>query len=139
MKKISLLLRIAFTFLFAVFLSFNLVVDQAKATGQFSQTCYDINISGSTLSATCEKADGYTPKDTSIDLDQYIGNLDGTLSWGDEKFSLTCENIGLAQLLSSRQLVLSAKCEKRDGITYDQSDIELDDHIANIDGTLKYE
>jgi len=139
MKKGMLILKVAFAFLFAFLVSFNLVVDQAMATGQFTKTCEEINISGSTLSATCQKADGYTLNDSSLNLDQYIGNLDGTLSWGDKDFSKTCENIALAQLLFNKQLVVTAQCEKKDGISYEQSDIELDAHIANIDGTLKYE
>ncbi len=138
MKKISLLLKVAFTFLFAGIISLNLIVDQAMAKGNFSQTCYDVEINGAILSAQCEKINGsYQP--TSINLDPYIGNINGVLSWGDRKFSLTCANAGVAQSLSTRQLELAAKCEKSDGHTLNQSEISLDTHIANIDGTLKYE
>nr|5K79_A Chain A, Cyanovirin-N domain protein [Gloeothece citriformis PCC 7424]5K79_B Chain B, Cyanovirin-N domain protein [Gloeothece citriformis PCC 7424] len=108
-------------------------------TGQFSKTCEDITLDGSTLSAFCQKADGYTLNETSINLDEEIGNLDGTLSWGDHNFSLTCDSIGLAQSLFTRTYVLAAECERRDGYTYIPTEIELDEHIANIDGTLTYE
>jgi len=138
MKKISLLLKVALTFLFAGIISFNLIVDRAMAKGNFSQTCFDVTINGSVLSAQCEKINGsYQP--TSINLDAYIGNLNGVLSWGDRNFSLTCADAAVAQSLSTRQLELAAKCEKADGYTLNQSDISLDTHIANIDGTLKYE
>ena len=138
MKSVSRLLKVAFAFFCACVLSFNLVVDKALATGQFSQTCGNITINGSTLSAECEKMNG-AYQQTSINLDNYIGNLNGVLSWGDHNFSITCTDLGLGQLLSSREFILSAQCEKVDGITYSQTDISLDEHIANIDGTLEYE
>lgn len=139
MKKVWLLLRVAFAFLFACLVSLNIVVDKAMATGQFSLTCENIDLSGSTLSATCETTDGDL-SETSIDLNQYIGNLDGILSWDDQDFSQTCQDVALAQLLGSKQLILVANCQPADGGDTDHpSDIELDAHIANIDGTLKYE
>ncbi|QMS88016.1 cyanovirin [Nostoc edaphicum CCNP1411] len=128
------MLKICATFLCAIFLSFNLVIGNAWATGQFSQTCQDISIDGSTLTATCEQADGYTLSTTSIDLNPYIANLDGALDWDGDKFALTCDNIGLAG--ASR---LRAECERADGQTYLGTYIDLNEHIANIDGTLKFE
>ncbi len=128
------MLKICAAFLCAIFLSFNLVTANAWATGQFSQTCKDISIDGSTLTATCEKADGYTPSTTSIDLNPYIANLDGTLDWDGDKFALTCDNIGLAG--ASR---LRAECERADGQTSLGTYIDLNEHITNIDGTLKFE
>ncbi len=111
------------------------------ATGQFSPTCDNekIEIDGSTLSASCEKRNGDS-QETSIDLARYIGNLDGKLSWGDKDFSKTCKNINLAQLLSTKQLIIVAECQPAvGGDSYSPTEIELDAHIANIDGTLKYE
>lgn len=128
------MLKICVTFLCALFLSLNLAIGNAWATGEFSQTCVDINVDGSTLTATCEKADGYTLSTSSIDLNSYIANLDGTLSWDGDQFALTCDNTGLAG--GSR---LRAECEKADGVTHLGSYIDLDDHIANIDGQLQYE
>lgn len=140
MKKIWLLLRVATVFLFALVVSLNFVVDQAMATGEFSLSCDkdNIEINGSILSTSCQKSNGGSQQ-TSIDLDQYIGNLDGTLSWGDKDFSKTCKNIAPAQLLSTKQLILVAECETAAGNTYYPSEIELDAHITNSDGTLKYE
>jgi CVNH domain len=128
------MLKICITFLCAIFLSLNLVIGNAWATGQFSQTCKDISINGSTLTATCEQADGYTLSTTSIDLNSYIANLDGTLDWDGDKFALTCDNIGLAG--ASR---LRAECERADRQSSLGTYIDLNDHIANIDGTLKFE
>ncbi|MEH2269627.1 MAG: CVNH domain-containing protein [Nostoc sp.] len=128
------MLKICATFLCAIFLSFNLVTANAWATGQFSQTCKNISVDGSTLTATCEEADGYTLSTTSIDLNPYIGNIDGTLDWDGEKFALTCENIGLAG--ANR---LRAECEKADRQSSLGTYIDLNEHITNIDGNLKFE
>lgn len=137
MNKVSKLIKIALAFLFAFVLSFNLVVERAMATGEFSQTCEEIDMYGPYLLATCKKADGVTKEDSHINLNKYIGAKDGILSWGGEYFTDTCDDIALAQSLSTKELVLTAKCEKADGI--EQSDIELEPHIANIDGSLTYE
>lgn len=138
MKKLNSFLKVTLIFLFTCVISFNLVVDKAMATGNFSQTCANIELNGSSLSADCRKING-SGQETTINLDDYIGNLDGTLSWGDHLFSRTCKDIYLGQLLSNREYVINASCEKRDGYTYKATEINLDNHIANIDGVLKYE
>jgi len=127
-------------FLFAFVMSLNFVVDKAMATGQFSLSCDkdNIELDGSTLSTKCQKMNGDSQQ-TSIDLNQYIGNLDGKLSWGDENFSKTCKNTGLAQLLNTKQLILVAECQSADRKSYYPSELELDAHITNYDGTLEYE
>lgn len=137
MKKMYSLIKVVFAFLFACVVSFNFVVDQAMATGQFSRTCDQIEVNNGELSAVCKTRNGNLNK-TSINLDEYIGNLDGVLSWGDHNFSQTCDNIALASSFATRQLVVAAECRERDqDINY--TDIALDDHIANIDGKLQYE
>ncbi len=128
------MLKICVTFLCAIFLSFSIAIANAWATGEFSQTCENISVEGSILTADCEKADGYTLSTTTIDLNPYIANLDGTLSWDGDKFALTCDNIGLAG-----RNRLRAECERADGVTYLGTYINLDEHVANIDGQLKFE
>ena len=138
MKKLNSLLKVALAFLFAGVISLNFVVEPAMATGDFSQTCEDIElIDGSILVASCQDISG-DYYETGFYLDDVIGNLDGVLSWYDGNFSLTCTDIGLGQSLSSRDYVLNAQCEKIDG-TYVQTDIDLDDYIANLDGYLEFE
>ncbi|MBD2482668.1 CVNH domain-containing protein [Planktothrix sp. FACHB-1365] len=138
MNKISTVFKAVFALLFVCLLSLNLVISPAMATGQFSKTCEDIKLEGSILSASCETISG-SYQDTSINLDNFIGNLNGSLSWGDHLFSRTCKDIGLGQSLSTREYVLSAQCEKVDGRTYVQTEITVDEDIANIDGLLEYE
>ena len=140
MKKLSLLLKIVIVSLLFFTASFNFGVDQAMATGQFSLSCdpNSIVINGSILSTACKKSDGDLQQ-SSIDLDQYIGNSGGILTWGDKDFSKSCKNIAPAQLLSSKKLVLVGECETATRDTYNSSEIELDTHLANINGLLKYE
>jgi hypothetical protein len=138
MKKFSTVFKVVFALLFACVLSFNLVINPAMATGQFGKTCQDVQLNGSILSASCKRIDG-TYEATKIDLDNFIGNLNGTLSWDDHLFSLTCKDVGLSQSLSTREYVLNAQCEKVDGKTYVPTEINLDEDIANIDGLLEYE
>lgn len=126
------MLKIFATFFCAIFLTFNLLTGNAWATGEFSRTCTNINVDGSTLTADCERING-SYNDTSINLDNFIGNIDGTLEWGYSEFSLTCNEVGLAG--SNR---LRAECRKRDQSPLG-SYINLDEHIANIDGRLEFE
>ncbi|WP_017651877.1 CVNH domain-containing protein [Fortiea contorta] len=128
------MLKVCATFFCAIFLTFNLLIGNAWAAGGFSQTCSNVSVNGSALSANCQRANGYTTSKTSIDLNRYVGNIDGTLKWGDSRFSLTCQQVGLAG--KNR---LRAECERSDQRSYLGSYINLDEHIANIDGSLKFE
>lgn len=127
------MLRIATAFVCALFLAFNLLVGNAWATGDFSQTCRNINLEGSLLTAECEQVDGYTYVPTAIDLNDYIGNINGTLEWGDHLFTLTCYDTKVNGNL------LTGKCKKRDGYRLDSTSINLDEYIANIDGELTFD
>ncbi|MFN6571648.1 CVNH domain-containing protein [Dendronalium sp. ChiSLP03b] len=97
MNKVWLLIRGAMAFLFAFLVGTNFVVDKAMATGQFSFSCDkdNIQINGSILSTSCKKNNGDL-QPTSIDLNKYIGNSNGTLSWNDTNFSKTCKKIAPA-------------------------------------------
>ncbi|NMG06876.1 CVNH domain-containing protein [Brasilonema sp. UFV-L1] len=132
MKKGLFLLKAAVAFLFALVVSFNLVTDNAWALGKFSRTCENISISGSKLSASCEKANGGFNQ-TSINLNPYIENVDGKLTWQPSNFIETCRGTGL-----SGSNVLKAECKTRNQ-NFVSTSINLDDHIANIDGKLQFE
>ncbi|MBD2602942.1 cyanovirin [Scytonema hofmannii FACHB-248] len=124
--------RVLVACVFAVVIAFDLFTSNAWALGDFSKTCRDASVSGSTLRASCEKANGgFTP--TSIDLNPYIGNIDGSLSWNDKNFIETCRGTALKS-----GSTLTAECKKRNQ-DFVGTSINLDDHIANIDGNLRYE
>ncbi len=119
-------------FLLAATMSFGLFSSQAWALGDFSQSCFDTNISGSTLSSTCRRMNG-SYMSTSIDLNPVIENIDGQLEWQPANFIETCYD---TQLVGPSYM--SAECKTRSQELV-PTFVNLDDHIANIDGTLKYE
>lgn len=107
------------------------VYGSASWAGNFSYTCSDSTIEGSTLSSTCAKMDG-SPNATSIDLNPYIENVDGTLVWQPDNFIATCRSTSL-----SDGHILDAECQKMDQ-SWMSTSIDLDEQIDNTDGTLMY-
>ncbi|MBH8563792.1 CVNH domain-containing protein [Nostoc sp. CENA67] len=125
-------LKLGLAVLFTIVVSFGLT-NSALALGKFSQTCRNSSIQGSVLTSTCERAVGGVYNTSSIDLNPVIENVDGGLKWQPSNFIETCRNTKLAG--SSE---LAAECKTR-AQQFVSTSINLDDHIANIDGTLKYE
>ncbi|NEO56179.1 MAG: cyanovirin [Okeania sp. SIO3B5] len=123
--------KAAVAFLFTIAISLGMFANEAWAS--FSLTCYNSSVNGSTLSSTCYMADGYTPNQTEINLNPYIGNIDGELMWQHDNFIATCGNTEL-----SGPSVLVGECEKR-AQQWVQAEINLDDHISNINGILTYQ
>jgi hypothetical protein len=64
----------------------------------------------------------------SINLDNFIGNLDGKLTWEDNGFAKNCRDCKLN--LSK----LTCSCQKSDGISSTSSEINLNERISNVDG-----
>ena len=133
MNKLMSLVKVSVALLFAFALSFGLFTNSAFALGDFSQTCYNTSISGSTLTSTCYRADGRTPNTSSIDLNEYVENVDGSFKWQPSNFFETCRGLSLEGVS-----IMTAECKTRDQ-RWNSTEIDLDDHIANMDGTLRYE
>lgn len=132
MKKQFSLLKAAVAFVLAFVVSFNLAAGGALALGKFSQTCRNIQVKSSELSASCERANGgYQP--TSINLNPFIENVDGALKWQPGNFIETCRGTAIAG-----GSTLKAECKTR-AQDFVSTAINLDDHIANIDGNLRFE
>ena len=102
---------------------------QRDRPGGFSATSKDIGIDGSRLSAKCKALDG-SYKESSFDLNEYIGNIDGCLEWASASFADSSEAI---RLVGS---YLLAKCNARDG-SYFYTAINLDEYVINHDGVLQ--
>jgi len=66
----------------------------------------------------------------SINLDNYLGNLDGSLDWESREFTDSCKE---CKLVLSK---LSCNCLRLDS-TYLTSEIDLNDRISNSDGFFK--
>ena len=103
----------------------------AWADGNFSHTCYDTYVSDSVLTSTCYEVDGYTPNTSSIDLNPYIGNIDGVLLYDYDNFIATCYDVTVTD-----GSILTATCYEVDGYTPNTSSVDLDIIIENIDGVL---
>ncbi|MEQ9482481.1 mannose-binding lectin [Coleofasciculus sp. F4-SAH-05] len=132
MKKLFSIFRLTVVSLLATACFFGGFTKAAWALGDFSQSCYGANVSGSTLSAVCRTMSG-SYKDTSIELNPVIENVDGQLTWQPSNFIQTCRYTSLVT-----PSLMFAECKTRDQ-RWVATDIDLDQHIANIDGTLKYE
>lgn len=100
-------------------------------SGDFSKTCTNVQIQGATLVAQCQTNAG-TWIQSSLDLDNHIGNHEGHLVGNAKNFSQTCSNTTITQ-----GRVLVTNCETTAGpilrTTYD-----LDSSVANIDGNLRW-
>ena len=128
--------------LFAVLLCFSMYTPNAWASGAFSQTCIGISISGTQLSADCERINRRRSY-TSIDLRDLIVNVDGQLTWSSysdrwnyprrgigSDFTSTCQNIDLFD-----ESKLQALCKKDDGsiaIPSEETTNEVDPRLEEI-------
>lgn len=96
----------------------------------FSDSTEKITITKGVLSAQCKKADNKTSVQSSIPLNDYIGNVDGKLTWGGRGFSHTAEDIHVTNG------VLTAKLKNQAGKAA-ESKLDLNQHIQNTDGVLE--
>ncbi|KDR76230.1 hypothetical protein GALMADRAFT_210877 [Galerina marginata CBS 339.88] len=95
----------------------------------FSESTDKITITKGVLSGQCKKADNKTSVHSSISLNDYIGNVDGKLTWGGRGFSHTAEDISVAHG------ILTAKLKNQAGKVV-ESKLDLNKHIQNTDGVL---
>ena len=108
------------------------LVGSARATGQFSLSCYDQHLFNNRLWAICRRING-TYLITSISLVNIVENINGQLQWSNGRFQLSCSN---CVLQNSSQL--ACNCRRMDQ-SVAATILNLNDHIANIDGILKYQ
>ncbi|KAF8905124.1 Cyanovirin-N [Gymnopilus junonius] len=99
-------------------------------TMRFSESTEKITITKGVLSALCKKADNKTSVQSSISLNDYIGNVDGELTWGGRGFSHVAENVHITNGL------LVAKLKNQAGKLV-ESTLDLNQHIQNTDGVLE--
>jgi hypothetical protein len=99
----------------------------------FSLSSRDITLdpSGQTLRATCQNAVGnWGP--SQIDLDAFIGNIDGNFQWGSSGYSQSAQSPHL-----SGDHTLVAELRKEDGSLV-SPELDLNRHIANSNGVLTF-
>jgi len=78
----------------------SLMTVSTAMAGNFSHTCRDISIDGGQLSAICRTQD-QRERNTAINLDRFIGNIDGRLTWGERNFSHSSRDIYVWQQIGS--------------------------------------
>jgi hypothetical protein len=106
---------------------------RAQSASSYQQSCNNIQVSGSTLTASCRRVDGsFNP--TSI-LIKGIANNDGRLQFTGmgqaSSFQDSCSDIGVAGS------TLTANCRRMDG-SFNRTSI-LIPGIANNNGALAYQ
>jgi hypothetical protein len=116
--------------------SFALIwADAAFATGEFTRTCSNIRFDNGLLEANCRTISGAIAQ-VGYNLNNRIGNEDGRLHWGGRRFTQTSEHCELEGFAAVT--VLHCNTQKRDG-SWTSSALNLDEHIANLDGNLRYQ
>lgn len=95
----------------------------------FGNSSSNIYLSGTTLYATCKDSQG-NDHQSSMNLNNYIGNIEGALTWGQSNFAASSSNISLSGT------VLSATCQDSNGGSH-HSSINLNQYIMNNEGQLQ--
>ena len=102
----------------------------SNAPGYYSATSKNVSLAGTVLKADC-KTDKGDYQESSIDLNDFISNVDGCLEWRNGMFAANCQNFGL-----DSSSFLLAECKDESG-TYYRAAINLDHHIINANGVLQ--
>jgi hypothetical protein len=76
-------------------------------------------------------------KDASIDLDQFIGNNEGSFQWGGENFSISAEDVQFTIEGDGEVPVLRARLPNSAGELFD-ADINLSERIVNDNGSFTF-
>ncbi|KAJ4000579.1 hypothetical protein F5050DRAFT_1708822 [Lentinula boryana] len=103
----------------------------ARSSSYFKFSLRDkpLRLVGSILHAECRRAGQKEYVHSELDLNSYIGVIDGQLVWGREGFFLVSQNIRL------EEFTLHAEC-KTDSETTSHSSLDLSRYLQTYDGIL---
>ncbi|KAG8872888.1 hypothetical protein FRB98_009306 [Tulasnella sp. 332] len=107
------------------------VIPTHRQDGGFSETSKNIRLEGSSLQADCLAADNETYQSSSLDINEILGNDDGSFTFRFGGWFQSAKNINLDGA------VLKADLRRATYGWNDEQTLDLDLHIANIDGALK--
>jgi len=103
----------------------------------FTKTSKNIAIDSSgNLTADCSSGGVYYS--SSLDLNSCVGNDDGVIKWGSSNFSHSARNIALGSSSYDKDSYLCCDLKNESG-NWGGVRLDLDDHIANINGVLTYQ
>jgi hypothetical protein len=98
-------------------------------TQNFSQGCDNIKVfTNGLMSADCTKNDQSRHHST-LDLNEYVGDVNGELVWGNSWYSVTCRGI------TNNGPIITALCIQNDA-SWKFKSIDLNKYISNKDGYL---
>ncbi|KAK1973766.1 hypothetical protein LZ30DRAFT_742493 [Colletotrichum cereale] len=138
---------------FSLVLSLGIAVSAVTASGRFTETCTDIFLRGTTLSASCNfagqrrrnlackrdadgkldaRCGGRDPNHTSIDLGRCLGNAGGLIQCSPTHPNMNGCNCGLG---TDGSVQLYCECSSSTGEKL-PGWVDLDTCIGNNDGTL---
>ncbi|KAJ5090649.1 hypothetical protein N7532_009333 [Penicillium argentinense] len=108
----------------------------------FQKTACDVHLNSkpgaTSLVAICNNDEG-SGLETDLLLDDYLGNEDvlmlGHIAWGGKGFSKNARNMSISSDGPDREPILHCDLVGQDG-EFVSNEIDLADHIANIDGEL---
>ncbi|KAL3418426.1 CVNH domain-containing protein [Phlyctema vagabunda] len=75
--------------------------------------------------------------DAEIDLDQFVGNSDGSFEWGSSGFSSSAENVSFQIEGGGQVPVLRASLRNVDG-EFVERDLNLSERVENRNGQFVY-
>ncbi|GCE29765.1 hypothetical protein KDA_52490 [Dictyobacter alpinus] len=108
---------------------------QIPATGGFQQSCYSVALSGNSLTADCRPYHGSLVYST-LNIDAHYGNVDGTLTAGGSGFGSSCDDVYLSGTNNGN---LNAHCLESNQIWWDYNTVNLNLHVANVNGHLVWQ
>ncbi|KAL5362221.1 Cyanovirin-N [Aspergillus floccosus] len=75
--------------------------------------------------------------EVSIDLNEFLGNSEGSFEWGGENFSLSAEDISFELEGDDNVPILRAKLANSEGEHHD-ADVNLAERIGNENGSFAF-
>ncbi|KAF8684161.1 hypothetical protein RHS04_01587 [Rhizoctonia solani] len=76
---------------------------------------------------------------SSIDLDRFIGNIDGKLTWGEVDFSQSTKNVWLDTTFAPSLILLKGEGRCEGDESYAEEDaLNLNEFIQNVEGEFQY-
>ncbi|KAF9063266.1 hypothetical protein BDP27DRAFT_1451368 [Rhodocollybia butyracea] len=103
--------------------------ERSSSYFKFSLKDKPLRLVGSVVHAECRRAGQQGFMSSQLDLDLYIGVVDGKLVWGRTKFFTQCQNISLDKF------ILRADCKNDSGTTV-KSTLDLSRYLQTYDGFL---
>jgi len=94
------------------------------------ESCSKLRVEHGILYAECLRYDG-SRCESSIDLNQYLGNIDGVLTWGLKAFTKSCKNITIQD-----GFWIVAECQRANGKEHILSKFDLRTRFRNENGVL---